>query len=121
MLLSHHPNIISVCSSTTRNQRQFSGLLAATLSGFLTFTYLEPVFVPQGDTAMVFLYLLVINAIMVGMCLGVLLPTLIAGLSWGCAVTLLVGAFLSATVQYTYYFPLVGGVLGILAALASFR
>lgn len=70
---------------------------------------------------MVFLFLLVINAVMVGMSLGVLLPTLLASLSWGCAVTLLVGAFLPGTVQFTYYFPMAGGILGVLAALVSFR
>lgn len=92
------------------------------MSGFLTYTYLEPVFVQTGsDTAMVFLYLLVINAIMVGMSLGVLLPIPLAGVCWGCSVTLLVGAFLAETVKYTLYFPTVGGALAVLAAVACSR
>ena len=77
---------------------------------------------PAGtDVAMVFLYLLVINAVMVGMSLGVLLPIPLAGLSWGLSLTILVGAFCVQFVQYTYYFPLVGGILGVLAAVACVK
>ena len=70
---------------------------------------------------MVFLYLLIIHAVMVGMCLGVLLPIPFSGISWGLSVSLLVGAFLIDSVQNVLYFPLVGGVLAVLAAAASLK
>ena len=96
--------------------------MAGTLSGFFTYTYLEPLFVQAGsDTAMVFLYLLVINALMVGISLGVLLPIPLAGVCWGCSVAVLVGAFFAETIKYTFYFPIAGGVLALLAAIASSR
>lgn len=105
-----------------RNQRQFAGILSASLAGFLTFTYLEPLFVPAGsDMAMVFLFLLVINSVLVGMSLGVLLPVLMVGICSGGALTLLAGSFLAITLQNSYYFPLVGGVMAALSAIGSYR
>ena len=105
-----------------RNQRQFSGIASAILSGFLTYTYLEPLFVSTGsDVAMVFLYLLVINAVMVGMSLGVLLPKPLAGFAWGCSMTVIVGAFVVEAVRFPYYFPAVAGVLSVVAAIACVK
>lgn len=75
----------------------------------------------DSDTAMVFLYLLVIQAIMVGVSVGVLLPKPLAGICWGCTITLLVGAFLAEMVKFPLYFPIAGGVLSLLAAAAAFR
>lgn len=113
--------LLFVASTSNRNQRQFSGLLSATLAGFLTYTYLEPIFVQAGsDTAMVFLYLLVINAIMVGMGLGVLLPKVLAGVSFACAVTIFVGAFWMPD-NAVLYFPVAASGLAVLAAVGCVR
>jgi uncharacterized membrane protein YfcA len=71
--------------------------------------------------AMVFLFLLVINSVLVGMSLGVLLPVLMVGICAGSALTLLAGSFLAITIQNSYYFPLVGGVLAALLAVGSYR
>ena len=110
-----------VVSTSNRNQRQFSGLLSATLAGFLTYTYLEPIFVQAGsDTAMVFLYLLVIHAVMVGTGLGVLLPKVLAGVSFACAVTIFVGAFWMPD-NAVLYFPAAASVLAVLAAVGCVR
>jgi hypothetical protein len=70
---------------------------------------------------MVFLYLLVINAIMVGMCLGVLLPIPLSGASFAGSLSIVAGAFFAETVQFPLYFPLVAGVLAVLSAAACVK
>ena len=98
--------------------RYFSGLLSAVVSGFLTFVFLEPLFVPVGlDLALVALWVLSINASLVGLSLGVLLPSLFPGLCFGVTFSLLVGSFLD--LSYSLYLPVVGGACALLGALLS--
>jgi callose synthase len=107
-------------SSNCRQQRLYTGILSAVFSGFLVFTYLEPLFVPVGsEPAMVFLYILCANGALVGMSLGVLLPVLFPGVCLGGALALLVAALLD--MQTAYFFPAVGGVLAVLSAVLSAR
>jgi callose synthase len=95
-------------------------LLFATLSGFLTYVFLEPLFVPVGlELANVALWVLAIFSSMVGMSLGVLLPTLCPGLCFGATLALLVGCFIEIS-EYLY-FPVVGGVAALVGALLSVR
>ena len=90
--------------SYSSDQRYFSGILSAILLGFLTFVFLEGLFVPVGlELAMVALWILSINAGAVGMSLGVLLPTLLPGICLGVSLALFVGSFLE--VQNTLYLP----------------
>jgi hypothetical protein len=103
-----------------RDQRYFSGLLSAVLLGFLSFVYLEPMFVPVGlDLAMVALWILSIGAGMVGMCLGVLLPTLLPGICCGVSLSLLVGAFMG--VSYAFYLPIAGSLFSLIGIFLSMR
>ena len=102
------------------NTRYFSGLLSAVLSGFLTYVFLEPLFVPVGlDLAMVALWVLAIDASLVGMSLGVLLPTLFPGLCLGVSLSLLIGCFLG--ISSPMYLPIVGGLCAVVGALLSTR
>jgi callose synthase len=95
-------------------------MLSAVLSGFLTYVFLEPLFVPVGlDLAMVALWVLSINASLVGMSLGVLLPTLLPGLCFGVSIALLVGSFLE--LANSLYLPVVGGACAIVGAILSTR
>jgi callose synthase len=88
-------------------------------SGFLTFTYLEPLFVPVGsETAMVFLYILVVDAALVGMALGVLLPMVLAGACFGGAAALVVGT-VAVMDHFPLYFPLAGAAAAVLGAILS--
>jgi callose synthase len=105
---------------TSRDQRFFAGVSSSAFCAFLTYTFLEPLFVPVGsNVAMVFLYILALNSALVGMSLGVLLPILIPGICFGGTLALLVGAFFS--VSYVYYFPLAGGTLGLVFCVVSAR
>jgi callose synthase len=87
---------------------------------FLTYTFLEPLFVPVGsNVAMVFLYILAINSALVGMSLGVLLPVLVPGVCFGGMLALLVGAF--GAVSSEFFFPAVGGALALIFCTVSAR
>jgi callose synthase len=87
---------------------------------FLTYTFLEPLFVPVGsNVAMVFLYILAINSALVGMSLGVLLPVLVPGVCVGGMLALLVGGF--GAVSSEYFFPAVGGALALIFCTVSAR
>lgn len=100
--------------------RLFSGLLTAIVAGFLTFTYLQPLFFPVGlELAIVALHILSINAAFVGMSLGVLLPMICPGLCFGFAASLLVGSL--ATMEHSLYYPVTSIVLGVSGALLSAR
>lgn len=95
-------------------------MLAAVFSGFLVYTFLEPLFVPvHSETAMVFLYILTLNGFLVGMSLGVLLPSLLPGACLGASISLLIGAFFA--VSSSLFFPTLGGVLAVLFTLLSAR
>jgi callose synthase len=99
----------------------YSGILSAVVAFFLTYTFLEPLFVPVGtDPAMVFLYILAINGALVGMALGVLLPLLFPGLCLGTSLALLIGT-LAALTTNGFFFPVTGGVLAALFAFLSAR
>ena len=102
------------------DQRYFSGLLSAVASGFFTFVFLEPMFVPVGlELAMVALWILSICAGMVGMSLGVLLPTLLPGICFGFSLSLLVGSFMGVT--QSYFLPLGGGICALVGILLCTR
>lgn len=90
------------------------------MSGFLVYTFLEPLFVPVGsDTAMVFLGILAINGAFVGMSLGVLLPGLFLGACLGATLALLAGSLM--VVSNSYFFPGVASALAIVFASLSVR
>jgi callose synthase len=100
--------------------RLFSGYLTAITSGFLTFTFLEPLFKPVGmDLAIVALYVLSINAAFVGMCLGVLLPLIMPGVCFGSSVALVGGCL--ATVLNPFYFPIASLALSAIGGFMSVR
>jgi callose synthase len=107
-----------------RKQRLFSGILMAGLAYALTFTFLEPLFIPvKSDTAMVFLYVLSLYGATVGASLGVLLPLFFPGVCLGTVMTLLAGCFFqdSKFVASEQFFPLIGGVLAVCFAFLSSR
>ena len=126
-----HDNIISLltfsCLARPQIQifmsskpRLFSGILAAAMSGFLSFTFLEPLFEPVGlELARVALYVLAINGSLVGLSLGVMLPTVFPGLCFGASAALFVGSF--GVTSMPLYFPVVGGALALISATASIR
>jgi callose synthase len=98
----------------------YSGFIFAGVAGFLTYAFLEPLFVPVGsETAMVFLYILSIDAAMVGMSLGVLLPLVFPGVCLGASLALL-GVAMSG-VWNSYLFPVIGAALSALFAIVSAR
>jgi hypothetical protein len=77
-------------------------------------------FVPVGlDLAMVALWVLSTGAGLVGMSLGVLLPTLLPGICFGVPLALLVGVFVG--VSNALYLPVAGGALSLLGILFSTR
>ena len=103
-----------------RKPRFFSGLLTGVLSGFVTYVFLEPLFVPVGlDLAMVALWILAINATLVGLSLGVLLPFLFPGVCTGVSLALVIGCFLNTA--NALYFPAIAGGLALIFAIISTR
>uniref|UniRef100_A0A7S1UZ62 1,3-beta-glucan synthase n=2 Tax=Grammatophora oceanica TaxID=210454 RepID=A0A7S1UZ62_9STRA len=112
--------VVWYASGVSREPRLYSGVLTAIVSGFLSYTFLEPLFRPVGmDLAIVALYVLSLYSACVGMSLGVLLPIVFPGFCFGVAATLLVGSMLSITMQY--YFPCCSCVLAAAGALLSAR
>jgi len=98
----------------------FTGILSAIFSGFLVFTFLEPLFVPiRSDTAMVFLYILAIFGSLVGMSLGVLLPSMLSGVCLGGSLALLIEAFMN--MNNLYMFPILAGSMALVFAAISSR
>jgi callose synthase len=92
----------------------------AGVAGFVTYTFLEPLFVPVGsEIAMVFLYILAFDSAMVGMALGVLLPLVFPGVCLGALLGLLGVAMSSA--WNAYLFPIIGAALAALFAIVSSR
>ena len=113
-MLPYHP-------PTIRDTRYFSGILNGILSGFLIYAFLEPLFFPVGlNLAVVVLWLLAILSAVVGMSLGVMLPTLFPGMCFGANLTLLAGCFVNSS-QNAMYFPIVGGILALAGAFVSVR
>lgn len=112
--------VIWFFSSVSSKRRLYAGVLSAIFSGFLVYTFLEPLFVPvNSDTAMVFLYILTLNGSAVGMSLGVLMPSLFPGACFGGCVGLL-GIVLSGTLN-VYMSPIVCGVAAAVFAALSAR
>lgn len=66
---------------------------------------------------MVFLYVLVLNATLVGMALGVLLPMVFCGFCSGGAAALMVGTVI--VIHHEFYFPMAGAATAILGAILS--
>ena len=94
--------------------------MTGALSGFLSFTFLEPLFEPVGlELARVALYVLALDGIWVGIALGVMLPTIFPGVCFGASLALFIGSFGVASMPL--YFPIVGGALVALSAVASAR
>ena len=92
----------------------------AIVAGSLSFTFLEPLFVPVGmDLAVVALWLLSLNAAAVGMALGVLLPKITPGACFGVASALVVGCLM--TLVQPLYFPIASGALAVVGAILSAR
>lgn len=90
------------------------------MTGLLTYTYLQPLFFPVGmEIAIVALNTLSIGAALVGLSLGVLLPLIWPGLTFGVALALLIGAL--ATISNNLYFPITSIVLAALGAIISAR
>ena len=95
-------------------------MLSAVATAFLVYTYLEPLFVPVGsNTAMVFLDILTINGALVGMALGVMLPSLFSGICLGAMIALMGGSFF--VVSNNLYFPSVACALALVLAGISAR
>ena len=92
----------------------------AGVAAFVTYTFLEPLFVPvRSEIAMVFMYILVFDSAMVGLALGVLLPLIFPGVCLGALVGLL-GVVISSTWN-AYLFPIIGAVLASIFAIVSSR
>ena len=86
----------------------------------MTFVFLETMFVPVGlDLAIVALWFLSACAGLVGLCLGVLLPTLLPGICFGISLASLVGVFVG--VSNALYLPVAGGILSLLGVFFSSR
>ena len=77
-------------------------------------------FVPVGlDLAIVALWVLSGCAGLVGLSLGVLLPTLLPGICFGISLALLVGVF--AGVSNALFLPVSGGILSLVGVFIAFR
>jgi len=86
----------------------------------MTFVFLETMFVPVGlDLAIVALWFLSACAGLVGLSLGVLLPTLLPGICFGISLALLVGVFVG--VSNALYLPVVGGILSLVGVFFASR
>ena len=68
---------------------------------------------------MVFLGILTLNGSLVGMSLGVLLPSLFPGICLGGSLALLIGAF--STISNSFFFPVFAGALAIGFSILSVR
>lgn len=71
------------------------------------------------ELAHVAMWVLAVDGALVGMSLGVMLPTVFPGVCFGASLALLVGSFGAASIPS--YFPIVGGILSLLSAAASAR
>lgn len=100
--------------------RLYSGLVTGALSGFLCFTFLEPLFEPVGlELAKVAHYVLALDGVCVGLALGVMLPTVFPGVCFGASLALFIGSF--GVTSMPLYFPIVGGSLVLISTVASVR
>lgn len=112
-------NFLFLSCTTTSNERLFSGATAAVVSGALIFTFLEPLFSIVGiELAMVALYILVVAGSLVGLSLGVFLPTLFPGACAGVTLTAFVASFLSSS---SLFFAIVAPALACIGAGVSVK
>jgi len=92
-------------------------------TGFCTYSFLETLFVElQMEPALVMLYILVANGVLVGLCLGLLLPALFIGICWGGTLGLMITAVLDLVapslllITNSYPFISFAAVASVLAA-----
>eukprot|EP00522_Entomoneis_paludosa_P015389 CAMPEP_0172442256 /NCGR_PEP_ID=MMETSP1065-20121228/2711_1 /TAXON_ID=265537 /ORGANISM="Amphiprora paludosa, Strain CCMP125" /LENGTH=2141 /DNA_ID=CAMNT_0013192053 /DNA_START=185 /DNA_END=6610 /DNA_ORIENTATION=+ len=89
--------VVWIAGGFAPSTRFHSGVLMATFTGFCTFAFLEMLFDDLNmEPAFVLLYILVANGILVGLCLGLLLPSLVKGICWGG----MLGLYLSAAITF---------------------
>lgn len=82
------------------NERLYSGLCTAVVSGALVFAFLEPLFAVVGiELAIVALYILVVFGSLVGLSLGVFLPTLFPGACAGISLSAFVASFFASSMS----------------------
>lgn len=104
----------------TSNERLYSGLCTAVVSGALIFSFLEPLFAVVGiELAIVTLYILVVFGSLVGISLGVFLPTLFPGACAGVALSAFVASFFSSSTSL--FFAIVAPSLACIGAGASIK
>jgi len=102
------------------NERLFSGVSAAVVSGALVFAFLEPLFAVVGiELAMVALYILVVSGSLVGLSLGVFLPTLFPGACAGVALTTFVASFFASS--SSLFFTIIAPALACIGAGVSIK
>uniref|UniRef100_A0A7S1ZKM7 1,3-beta-glucan synthase n=1 Tax=Ditylum brightwellii TaxID=49249 RepID=A0A7S1ZKM7_9STRA len=112
--------VLWISGKAVANARLASGMIVAVLSFFLTFTFLESLFYTVGiQLAVVALFILCINGALVGMSIGVLMPFLAPGMSFGLALALLVAAFLPTS--STLYFSITAPVAAVIGGIISAR
>jgi len=112
--------VVYYTSDAPKRPRLFSGLSTAVVAAFLSFTLLQEPLASVGlDLADVALYVLAINAALVGLALGVLLPNSFSGACFGLALLLLGGTF--NTSDFSLYFWISGPVLALVGSLVSLR
>ena len=92
-------------------------MLSAVMSGFLCFTFLEPMFFPSNELARLTLYMVALIGGAVGLSLGVLLPKYMPGAMFGAVLALMIGALF--VIRSTLYFPITALVLAAAGAFAS--
>lgn len=105
--------IIWYFAGSPSEPRFFSGVISAVTSGFLVFTFLEPLFAVVGiQLAIVALYVLVLAGSLVGLSLGVFLPTMMPGACAGVAFATLIGSFIPSQI----FFPIAAPSLALVGS-----
>ena len=78
-------------------------LRGCVVSGALIFAFLEPLFAVVGiELAVVALYILVVSGSLVGLSLGVFLPTVFPGASAGVALSAFVASFFASSTSLLF-------------------
>jgi len=104
----------------TSNERLYSGLCTAVVSGALIFAFLEPLFAVVGmELAIVALYILVVFGSLVGLSLGVFLPTLFPGACSGVALSAFVSSFFASSTSL--FFAIVAPAFACIGAGVSIK
>ena len=104
----------------TSNERLYSGLCTAIVSGALVFAFLEPLFAVVGiELAIVALYILVVFGSLVGLSLGVFLPTLFPGACTGISLSAFVASFFASSMSL--FFAIVAPALACIGAGVSIK